>query len=168
MSGLQERIAEIDRVWNDQIQYSTYQRQQRLLQSIATFLEDHDRIVEGLHDTVRTLVDQKSRLRLHPSTDGGGPVATEDLAPATVELDELWLAVSELGLRLASAWNLRAGTRKKMQQQLRSKGLSEQTVQRMCNAPGFWEEVEARLGRRKSVRHRISNCKVSGDAQGYV
>lgn len=159
MSSLPERIAEIDRVWNDQIQYSNYQRQQRIHQSIATFSEDHDRTVEGLHDRLRTLEDEKARLRLHPTPNRDGPTMASDLAAFTVKLDELWLAITELGLELAFAWNVRAGTREEIQRQFRVKGLSDQTVQRLCSAPGFWEEVEERLVRRRPARHRNSSAQ---------
>lgn len=153
MTAIHAHLTEIDRVWNEQVQYLNQQRHQRIQQALAALVQSQERATLDLRQNLYTLSQENKNLREQLNRNG------EDAASAPrrgkserVELDELWLVVHQIGLRLAHAWNLRANTRDEIKGQFRAKGLQYQIVEMMCNAPGFWEELEEQLLPRRSGR----------------
>lgn len=164
MTSIHARLLEIDRVWNDQVLYANQQRKQHIQQSVTEFLQKHQQTLHNAYRKIDGIDQEKQRLQQQVSAlTRKDPECMMVHTYGANNIDELIVDVHQLGLRLAQAWNLRAGTRDDIESQFKARGLESGTVQRMCNTAGFWEDLEQQLAPRRSERLQTATDQTFAD-----
>jgi hypothetical protein len=142
-----------DRIFYQRIMSASQERAQNVQYGLDTLAQKQHSQARDLQEKIHKLEEEKRNLHVAcQNLKHECSRIQADQKQTERENQELFVDLSELGLRLAQAWKLRHGLPDQVRKQFEAKGLRDLTIQHIFNTGGFFEELEHALHPRRSER----------------